>query len=403
MLGRNAMEPPARYVRLVLTRADGELVGSLAPFPVETPWWQDIAPVVRGARQHHGVCVTVLRLLEAQRQSPHGGEVTYLAEVDEPVAVEPWRGELADHPLRFSWARAGGPAEDLAWADRALAAHGLVRSAAEQIRTWHLSSLWRLEASGRVVWLKVVPWFFAHEGALLERLSGQPVPPLLARDGGRTLLAELPGEDLYDAPEPLLRRMVTLAVELQASWLDRGGELLELDLLDYRAARLADAIPRLIQRYRGELAPADHSTLARFVEALPARLAALDECGLPETLVHGDLHPGNFRGGDAALALLDWSDSGVGHPLLDQSAFLSRIPAECVAALRAHWNACWRRHVPASDPERAARLLAPVAAARQALLYRHFLDHIEPAEQPYHRADPPAWLARTAELARLPV
>ena len=42
--------------------------------------------------------------------------------------------------------------------------------------------------------------------------------------------------------------------------------------------------------------------------------------------------------------------------------------------------------------------MAPVAAARQALIYQHFLDHIEPAERRYHQADVPDWLARTAAL-----
>jgi hypothetical protein len=40
-----------------------------------------------------------------------------------------------------------------------------------------------------------------------------------------------------------------------------------------------------------------------------------------------------------------------------------------------------------------------VAAARQALIYQHFLDHIEPTERRYHEADVPDWLFRTAALA----
>ena len=57
-----------------------------------------------------------------------------------------------------------------------------------------------------------------------------------------------------------------------------------------------------------------------------------------------------------------------------------------------------RRRCPGSDPDRAARLLAPVAAARQAVIYRRFLDNIEPSEHAYHAADVPDWLRRTADL-----
>jgi hypothetical protein len=45
-------------------------------------------------------------------------------------------------------------------------------------------------------------------------------------------------------------------------------------------------------------------------------------------------------------------------------------------------------------------LLAPVAAARQAVIYRKFLDNIEPSEWPYHRGDPALWLRETAAIVR---
>ena len=141
------------------------------------------------------------------------------------------------------------------------------------------------------------------------------------------------------------------------------------------------------------------------VDGLDDRLAAVDRCGLADTLVHGDFHPGNFRGSrdDASsLVLLDWGDSCVGHPLLDEAAFLDRIPTVSVPVVRKPRHAEWRRAVPGSDPARAAVLLSPVAAARQAVIYQEFLDAIEPSERPYHRQDPAEWLARTATLVRRP-
>jgi hypothetical protein len=62
----------------------------------------------------------------------------------------------------------------------------------------------------------------------------------------------------------------------------------------------------------------------------------------------------------------------------------------------ADWSALWREAIPRSNRERAAELLQPVAALRQAVIYRLFLDHIEPAEQIYHSADPAIWLRRAA-------
>jgi hypothetical protein len=393
--------PPPRIVTLVLVTPDGLLVGSLPPFAVDVPWWQEAGPVVRGAREHHGVDVTVLRLLDTERPTPHGGRVTYLAEIAEPVAAVPWGGSLDDHPLRAPWARPGGPGADLAWADEMLAERGLRRSdRPEQVRSWNLSSLWRLPIGGGAAWLKAVPPFFAHEGPMLARLAGSSVPELLAQHEGRILMPEIPGADLYDAGLPRLLEMVSVLVELQQTWAGRSGELEAIGLPDWRAPSLGPMIASVVERTAAELTRQDRSMLAEFVDRLDARFAAVEACGLPETLVHGDFHPGNTRGTDSTLVLLDWGDCGIGHPLLDEPAFLDGLSDAVAVSIRQHWHATWRAAVPGSDPGRASRLLEPVAAARQAVIYRAFLDGIEPSEQRYHRADPADWLNRTAALLR---
>ena len=64
-----------------------------------------------------------------------------------------------------------------------------------------------------------------------------------------------------------------------------------------------------------------------------------------------------------------------------------------------NWGRRWQTTCPGSAPLRAARLLRPVAALRSAAGYAHFLDHIEPAEHPYHALDVPECLALAADLA----
>jgi hypothetical protein len=390
-----------RTAELVLVTPDGRPVGSLPAVPIATPWWQQVEPVVRAARDYHGVDVVILRLLDAELDEPHGGRVTYLAEVAEPVRAQPWTGVLDDDPRRHPFARPGGPAADLAWAHAHLAERGLRPTAPPtQVRTWNLSSLWRVPVEGQTVWLKVVPPFFAHEGALLALMDGARVPTVLGHDGGRMLLAEIVGEDLYAAGLPLLRDMVNLLVDLQRLWGDRVPELLALGLPDWRAPALAAAIADVVDRTRDEISAEDRVTLAGFVRGLPSRFAEVAACGLRDSLVHGDFHQGNFRGDGRTLTLLDWGDSGVGHPLLDIPAFLEWVPRDAIGAVRTHWLEQWSKAVPGSDPARASVLLAPVAAARRAATYRSFLDNIEPSEHRYHRADPAKWLIQTAALVR---
>jgi hypothetical protein len=402
-------KPPPRRATLVLCRPNGELLGRLPEVPVATPWWQDAAPVVDAVREAFGIDVVVLRMLETQRKQPQGGWVTYLAEVsgELPDAVRaqlaPANVELDEQPLRQPWARPGGPDADLAWADGALRGAGLARGgAAQQVRTWNLSSIWQLPlAGGGAAWLKVVPPFFAHEGSMLRLLegTGAPVPRLIAADGPRLLLADIPGEDRYDAPPAELLRMVFALVHLQSDWVGRETELLGKGMPDWRSAALGRRIEELVARERDGLPDEVRATLDGFVEALPARLAVIDACGVPTTFVHGDFHPGNIRGdGGTAQTILDWGDCGLGNPLLDLPAFLEVSPSSHVNRIRDAWTGAWLRRVPSADPARAAELLAPVAAARQALVYDTFVRNIEPVERRYHESDVPRWLKRTAQL-----
>ena len=396
--------PPPRLARVVLVTPDGRLLGALPATPIATPWWQDVELVAQAVRAAHGVDVTVLRLLKVGEIGPAGIEITYLAETAAAeVAAQPWEGVLDEQPLRLSYAKVGGPAADLAWAERVLTERGYVQTGPPvQVRTWNLSSLWRIPVAGQMLWLKAVPQFFAHEGALVQVLAGagERVPNLLGHEAGRMLMTEILGDDLYGAPLPVLLPMVDLLVGLQRRWADRTDELVSLGLPDWRGVRLAPAISAVIARYLPQAPPNARATLERFAADLAGRLAEVAACGLPDTVVHGDFHPGNLRGSATAVTLLDWGDSTVGHPLLDQPAFLGRIPARSASVARRRWHSAWRAAAPGSDPDRASALLAPVAAARQAVSYQGFLENTEPSEHPYHRADPLERLLHTAALLR---
>jgi hypothetical protein len=409
---------PERRASVVLVARNGTVLGRLPEFPVSTPWWQEAQPVVQGARDRFGIEIVVLRMLDTELPRPQGGGVTYVAESRGPLPADvfgrlvPFEGPLDDQPLRLRWSMPGGPAEDLAWAEGVLRRRRLERVGhAAQLRSWNLSSIWRLPLREGAAWLKVVPPFFAHEGDILRRLQGGPVPRLLGHDGDRILLADIAGSDRHDAALDELLEMVTLLVDLQAAWIGRTDELRAIGLPDWRGPALADGIASVVERNAAATPPDVLAGLDTFLAGLPARFEAIAACGIPDSLVHGDFHPGNVRGGgdlrgddgagagNHALTLLDWGDCGVGHPLLDLPAFLDRTPAEVRPVVLDHWAASWRRHLPGSDPAEAGRLIGPVAAARQALIYQHFLDHVEPVERRYHEADVPEWLVRTAVLA----
>jgi Phosphotransferase enzyme family len=307
-----------RTVTLVVCDRDGTVLGEIEPFTVDTPWWQDIQPVHRRFPS-----LAVLRLLSALPEpgTGIGGHVTYLAEIGEGpsagLSLNRSQVVLDDHPLRMPWARPGGPAADLAWAS------GLVDrpAPAVQHRTWNLSAIWSIPARGGRVWLKCVPGFFGHEGAVLDLLACSRTPQLIRAAGHRILLRDMSGEDGFAASVEQSRWLIDHLVELQFSTVPRVPEFLAGGVPDARWPTLLRELRALVARR----APHD-ARLLRTVDGAEARLAAIDECGLPDSLVHGDAHPGNARIGIGTPIWFDWGDSRVGNPLLDL-AVLEREPA----------------------------------------------------------------------------
>ncbi|WBC10072.1 aminoglycoside phosphotransferase family protein [Micromonospora sp. WMMA1947] len=399
----------SRTVSLVLLDSAGRPLGALPPFAVPEPWWQEVASIVDAVRQRHGLEVAVLRLLDADRPAPPGGHVRYLAQVvDAPgvplepavnalgVPLEPATVDLAPHPLRQPWAEAGGPARSVAWATGELRRLGRRVTAVAQQRTWNLSAIWRLDTDRGPAWLKQLPPFARHEPTVLAFPVGTNSlingPVVLAADGeGRMLLADVPGADRYGAGEG--ERAAVAAEHHSVQWRACGvvGELVAAGVPDLRGARLAGWIHERLAGY-------DVSAAADLLDGLDRRLRQVGDCGLPDTLVHGDLHPGNVRGDDGHRTVIDWADSFVGHPAFD----ILRLTEAADAADRLvdAWARRWRVDVPGSDPRRAVDLLRPVAPLRLAAVYAMFLAAIEPGEHPYHVHDVPAALARAAAVAR---
>ncbi|MGR6317485.1 aminoglycoside phosphotransferase family protein [Micromonospora soli] len=388
----------SRTVTLVLVDAAGRPLGALPPYDVPEPWWQQVGSIVDGARRRYGVDVVVLRLLAADRPEPPGGHLSYLAEVSAPPAVslEPVSVDLAPHPLRAPWAEPGGPARSLAWATAELHRLGRPVTAVAQHRTWNLSAIWQLDGDAGSAWLKQVPPFFRHEAAVLRWLTTaapDSTPTLLAADDrGRMLLDHLPGEDRY-AADPAEREAIAAdhhRLQLRAA--DDVTALLAAGVPDLRGPALAGWI-------RDRLAPHDLSVVADLLVGLADRLDQVRACGLPDTLVHGDLHPGNVRGDGTRRTVIDWGDAFVGHPAFDILRLTETLDPTTAGPMLDAWAARWQADVPGSDPRRAVNLLRPVAPLRMAAVYAMFLAGIEPSEHPYHVNDVPACLKQAAAAA----
>lgn len=394
------MQAIGRRASVVLVR-QGEVIGQLPPVSLELPWWPEAHDVVAAVRDRDGVDITVLRLLRTASPGLSGGEVTYLAETDQhPTSLLPAPDDelLHDHPLRQVWARPGGPAALLSWTDARLAERGARRSGpAVQMRTWNLSALWRLPTSAGRIWLKVVPDFFAHEGAVIDWISEPAAPGLFAFAPGRALITDIPGVPNHEVRDPAaLLPMVDLLIGVQHRALDQLDRLITIGVPDRRLERMTDEIAAAVTHWGVALSPPERRGLDALLLDLPSRLTAIRDCGVPDSLVHGDFHPGNVAGSPGAYVILDWGDSFVGHPLIDELAFVERLPAAARDAARERFVAAWDRLVPGCDPRRAVELLEPVLPLLAATMYARFCAAIEPAERIYHASDLVSMLRRAA-------
>ncbi len=384
-----------RTVSAVVTWGDTYL-GVIGPFPVSVPWWAEAEPVVTHLREV--VPVLVLRLLGVEGgEGGRDGHVTYhVAALDRPAP-----GLLEERPadhgvlngpeeLRSPWATLGGLNEVLNWASDALATAGRpLTGAAEQRRTWNLAALFRLPTGKGPVWLKTTPRFAADEASVIAafaRVDPTLVPPVIGAGPRRVLLEHLPGEDCWDASPQIITSAVQRLAAAQAALAGQPAGLLP-GLPDRRAPVIAGQITALLD---GEVASELSAGEVAAARGLLSRFARLDECGLPDTIVHGDFHPGNWRSGGGPPAVVDWADAHVGNPVLDGLRACDFLPAGRRPAAARAWIDAWASRIPGCEPARALSIAEPLAHLSYAVRYQEFLDGIEPSERIYHLGDPAA-------------
>jgi Ser/Thr protein kinase RdoA (MazF antagonist) len=170
-------------------------------------------------------------------------------------------------------------------------------------------------------------------------------------------------------------------------WRALAAGYLPPGLPDRRAPVLAGLIRALLDGpMTGELTPGELAA----AHGLLSRFPLLDACGLPDTLVHGDFHSGNWRSDGGPPVVVDFADAHLGSPVLDGLRVCDFLPEDKRPAAARAWIDAWTSRVPGADPARALAVAEPLAHLAYAVRYQEFLDGIEPSERVYHDGDPAA-------------
>ncbi|MFJ2214256.1 phosphotransferase family protein [Streptomyces sp. NPDC101062] len=296
------------------------------------------------------------------------------------------------------WRQPGWRPRAVAVIDARLSAAGLRRTGpVEDVKRWALSAVLRCPTSGGAVFHKQSLPSLAHEGRVLALLADrhpglvpEVLPPGPPDEGWCTRgVALRPGTELPDAERG---RALAVLGAVQRDWLGRTTDLTAAGCWVRTGHALAGLAP-LSERsdlfgpdsgLPDPLSASESVRLAEVCARLPELCAALATAPPGESLVHGDLHPGNWGVTHATgrTVFLDWAEASVGHPFLDVAAALRSCPDPGVRSRALdRYFASWSPLMPAAECREVWRLAEPVAAFNQLVTYTHFTDTAEPHER----------------------
>lgn len=251
-----------------------------------------------------------------------------------------------------------------------------------QEKHWSIGTLLEVPTDRGSYWYKQVPAFMAHEARLTRWLAARRpgwVPEVVAAGEDWSLMRAFPDPPRWDdagraeGPSPY-RDLAELQIEIARG--DVVGELLSIGCVDRRPSTLVDDLAELAARpgvFPEEIGARLGRATGSIAERTDALVAALPPWVNP-SLVHGDLHQGNWTSTAAGGWLVfDWTDGAVAHPFMDMGVLPSRD-----ADLRRRWLddylGPWRDVCGGAGVDAAWRLAEPLTFGFHAVSYQRIID-----------------------------
>lgn len=322
-------------------------------------------------------------------------------------------------PLAAPWERLGWRGDAERWIRAKLDARGMPAAGPSvQQRVWGISCAMKIPAAAGDVYFKATPPFMAHEGKVMQAVAARCpdlLPPPLAVDAGRGwLLLQDYGSDMLHQTPDISRWEAALRMfaRAQARQAQRAREWLRLGCPDRSLGRMAALIDPLIASAAqtlggkpGALSDAELAALGSLSMPLKLMCARLAQCGVPHSLVHGDLG-GNIIVSGGGFAFFDWTDACVSHPFFDMATVSAAYfdesaldASESTAArLRNAYLEPWTEFAPMERLIDAHEESLPLGALHQAMTYMWIRSNIAADARPEFDMGLAHWLRRLLRL-----
>lgn len=313
-----------------------------------------------------------------------------LAQPEHRPLIEVYLAEMESGSVpvnRPAWSRPGWFEEAAAWMESELARCGYSQlGPVEQANSWCLSCVLRVPTEEGDIYFKVAADLplFVNEPAVVAGLAAlfpDNIPAPLSMDLGRRwmLLADF-GPPVDDGPSLEARiEMLRLFAQIQIAAAAHLPDLTAMGCFDRRLDKLAVQVDALLND-AGALAGLTEAELEQFKSATPrlkAMCAELADFGIPETLVHGDLHLGNAAYENGRMLFFDWTDACIAHPFLDMISIFDEKDEAVQHQLRDAYLALWTDYGSMAQLRQAWALAERLSALHQAVSYQFIMPNLE--------------------------
>jgi hypothetical protein len=302
--------------------------------------------------------------------------------------------EKGDIPaLRPPWTQSGWFDAATEWIEAQVENLGFkLTEPVECVKSWGISCVLKAHSTGGDFYLKessTLP-LFADEPALtacLATLFPNHIPKPVAIDRERHwMLLEDFGQLEVEDQEAMYRCFG----ELQVKAVKQVDTLLGMGCLDRRLIHLIGQVDTLVEdpNIVDQLKDSEVQKLRQLMPRLKEKVGELTTFGVPQTLVHGDLHLGNVVTRDGSYLFFDWTDGCVTHPFFDMMGIYNQKDEDLRSQFQNAYLEVWTEFESMDRLQRCWKLAGSLYYLHHAISYQHITANLEAINQPELDAAP---------------